>query len=68
MKCNFRGYRCGTTTIVDIRRQKVNYFHCAWFFVQVKQYIIIRYSMFEVYTSQIPPFSKLIMEKNLYFI
>jgi len=24
IKCNFRGYRCGTTTIVDIRRQKVN--------------------------------------------
>jgi len=23
-KCNFRGQRCGTTTIVDIRRQKVN--------------------------------------------
>jgi len=24
IKCNFRGKRCGTTTIVDIRRQKVN--------------------------------------------
>ena len=24
IKCNFRGQRCGTTTIVDIRRQKVN--------------------------------------------
>jgi len=23
IKCNFRGKRCGTTTIVDIRRQKV---------------------------------------------
>jgi len=23
-KCNFRGYRCGTTTIVNIKRQKVN--------------------------------------------
>jgi len=24
IKCNFRGQRCGTTTIVDIRRQKVS--------------------------------------------
>jgi len=24
IKCNFRGYRCGTTTIVDIRGQRVN--------------------------------------------
>ena len=24
IKCNFRGYWCGTTIIVDIRRQKVN--------------------------------------------
>ena len=24
IKCNFRCYRCGTTTIVDLRRQKFN--------------------------------------------
>ena len=23
MKCKFRGQRCGTSTIVDVRRQKV---------------------------------------------
>ena len=23
IKCNFKGQRCGTTTILDIRRQKV---------------------------------------------
>jgi hypothetical protein len=24
MKCNFGGYQCGTSTIVDVRRLKVN--------------------------------------------